>query len=243
MASLLSASLSLLANAVPQSVGSLVTPAEGRQPSASQVLSQAALSVPKTLYNRFAGTPEHPEWAMYEEVIFNAVRIVATHAESAHPSSRTMVTRLMNLQSRLCSEKITQVSTYYDEGDVKGYWIGKPVDMSKDIVMVYLHGGSFITGHPLQACHALADLMSLLRKEKKLESRIYAVEYPLAPEQPYPAGLNSCVRAVRWIIDAVGAKNIVLVGDSAGGNLTLATLLRLRDHFPHAHTSTKFSAA
>jgi len=56
-----------------------------------------------------------------------------------------------------------------------------------------------------------------------------AVDYRLAPEHPYPAALEDCVGAYRSLIDSgVPPRRIVLIGDSAGGNLTLVTLLALK---------------
>lgn len=55
-------------------------------------------------------------------------------------------------------------------------------------------------------------------------------DYRLTPEHPFPAGLNDCVTAYRWLLSqGVAASQIVIVGESAGGNLALATTLALRE--------------
>jgi acetyl esterase/lipase len=60
--------------------------------------------------------------------------------------------------------------------------------------------------------------------------RALSVDYRLAPEHPYPAGLDDCVAAYGWLLERrVDPSRIVVAGDSAGGNLALALLLRLRD--------------
>jgi len=64
---------------------------------------------------------------------------------------------------------------------------------------------------------------------------VVSVDYRLAPEHKYPAGLDDCVFATRWIADHAGelegdAQRLVVGGDSAGGNLAAAAALRLRDH-------------
>jgi acetyl esterase/lipase len=60
--------------------------------------------------------------------------------------------------------------------------------------------------------------------------RALAVDYRLAPEHPFPAALEDCLGAYRWLLKGVSLpRNLVIAGDSAGGNLTLATLLSLRD--------------
>jgi acetyl esterase/lipase len=68
---------------------------------------------------------------------------------------------------------------------------------------------------------------------------VIAVDYRWAPEEPFPAALDDCVAGYRWLIGAGGGvpRNVVLAGDSAGGNLVVAMLLALtqgRDVLPAA---------
>ena len=58
--------------------------------------------------------------------------------------------------------------------------------------------------------------------------KVVSIEYRLAPENPYPAAVNDIVAAYEGIINEYGAKNTAIFGTSAGGGLTLATLLRLK---------------
>jgi acetyl esterase/lipase len=52
----------------------------------------------------------------------------------------------------------------------------------------------------------------------------------LAPEYPFPAGLNDCITSYNWVLSqGIKPENLVVAGDSAGGNLTLASLVKLRD--------------
>jgi acetyl esterase/lipase len=94
-------------------------------------------------------------------------------------------------------------------------------DDSKAIL--YIHGGGFVAGVPgnhRPLTWRLAD---------KVGVPVYAIDYRLAPEHPYPAGLDDCVAAYRGLLDkGIAAKNIIVGGDSAGGNLTLATALKLK---------------
>jgi acetyl esterase/lipase len=56
------------------------------------------------------------------------------------------------------------------------------------------------------------------------------VDYRLGPQHPFPAALNDCVTAYRWLMrQGAPARNIVIAGDSAGGNLTLTTMMKLRE--------------
>ena len=94
-------------------------------------------------------------------------------------------------------------------------------DESKAIL--YIHGGGFVAGVPgnhRPLTWRLAD---------KVGVPVHAVDYRLAPEHPYPAGLNDCVAAYRGLLEkGIAAKSIVIAGDSAGGNLTLTTALKLK---------------
>ena len=69
---------------------------------------------------------------------------------------------------------------------------------------------------------------------ERLGARVLSLDYALAPEHPYPQGLDDCVDAARWVCAhaeelGMDSARLVIGGDSAGVNLSVATLLRLRD--------------
>ena len=65
---------------------------------------------------------------------------------------------------------------------------------------------------------------------QKMGVHALMVDYRLAPEHPFPAGLDDCVQAYRWLLQqGIAPENIVIAGDSAGGNFTITTLMKLRD--------------
>lgn len=90
-------------------------------------------------------------------------------------------------------------------------------------VVLYVHGGGFTVG----SSHTVRDLLARLALASR--ARVLSVDYRLAPEQPWPAALED-LRAV-WQATLLehGPKQLVLAGDSAGGNLALALLCALRD--------------
>ncbi|MCY1276069.1 Acetyl esterase [compost metagenome] len=102
-------------------------------------------------------------------------------------------------------------------------WIGVDAAWSGRVIL-YLHGGGFMFRTPrlharlaARLCHALG-------------ARALLPEYRLAPEYPLPAAHEDCFAAYRWLLDqGHDPANIVVIGDSAGGLLTLATLQRIRD--------------
>ncbi len=99
-----------------------------------------------------------------------------------------------------------------------------PRGAPRDRCVLYLHGGAWCMGSPRTHRRLVADLAS------RAGVRAVSVDYRLAPEHPYPAALDDCVGAYRWLLGRrVDPSRIVVAGDSAGGNLTAALLLRLRD--------------
>lgn len=94
-------------------------------------------------------------------------------------------------------------------------------------VYLHLHGGGWTLGRP----HHYDLTQESLATATNLAS--VSVDYRLAPEDPYPAGPDDCEAAALWLIqnakEQFGTDHLVIGGDSAGANVTVATLLRLRD--------------
>jgi epsilon-lactone hydrolase len=102
-------------------------------------------------------------------------------------------------------------------------WVDPP-NSPKNKVLLYLHGGGFVFGLTPPHLQMGAYLA------KKMNAPILMVDYRLAPEYPFPAALHDCVTAYRWLLkQGTPAANIVVAGDSAGGNLTITLLMKLRD--------------
>jgi acetyl esterase/lipase len=93
-----------------------------------------------------------------------------------------------------------------------------------DRVILYFHGGGFISG----SCDTHRDLTARISQASGV--RVLLVEYRLAPEHPYPAANEDCLTAYGWLIaNGVSPNRIILGGDSTGGTLVLMTLLSLRE--------------
>jgi acetyl esterase/lipase len=91
-------------------------------------------------------------------------------------------------------------------------------------VVLYLHGGGYVMGS-LATHRKLAGDMS-----RAAGARVLLLDYRLAPEAPYPAAVDDAVAAYRWLLaGGFAPEAIAVAGDSAGGGLTVATLLALRD--------------
>jgi len=108
-------------------------------------------------------------------------------------------------------------------GGVPAEWVVAP-EASADRTVLYLHGGGYVVG----SINTHRDLASRLSRAAR--ARALVIDYRVAPEHPYPAAVEDATAAYRWLL-ATGASppRIVIAGDSAGGGLTVATLVALRD--------------
>jgi len=108
-------------------------------------------------------------------------------------------------------------------GKVEAEWV-VPVKSNTETAVLYLHGGGYTLCSP--ATHrGLTGAIALASK-----SRLLVPNYRLAPEHPFPAALEDALAAYRWLLaQGFAPQHIAIGGDSAGGGLTLATAIRLRD--------------
>ncbi len=106
---------------------------------------------------------------------------------------------------------------------VPALWV-RPTDGRDDAALLYLHGGGYVIGSP--ATHrGITSRLALL-----LDCPVLSLDYRLAPEHPHPAAVEDSVAAYEWLLDrGIAPDRLAVAGDSAGGGLTFATLLKLRD--------------
>lgn len=132
---------------------------------------------------------------------------------------------------RRCFERLADdlpdpdVPATYDRLDADGVpavWVSTP-GADHDQVVLFLHGGGYCSG----STHVYADFMA--RLSHACGTRVLGIDYRLAPEHRFPAAVDDTLTAYRWLVRRCDPARITLAGDSAGGGLTLATLLALRD--------------
>ena len=104
-----------------------------------------------------------------------------------------------------------------------GEWVSVNRAHMKKYVIMHCHGGGYSTGSSLYA----RTLTSKLAESTSMD--VLCFDYRLAPENPYPAALEDGMKAWNYLmLLGYGARDVVLTGDSAGGNLALALTLRLK---------------
>ena len=108
-------------------------------------------------------------------------------------------------------------------GGVPATWFGDAALAARGTIL-YLHGGAWVMHLP-GAYRRLVSTLSTLTG-----MRVLMPDYRLAPEHPFPAAIDDCYAAYGWLLEqGHGERPLSIVGDSAGGSLTLVTLMRARD--------------
>jgi epsilon-lactone hydrolase len=104
----------------------------------------------------------------------------------------------------------------------RGSWF-EPDNVNPQATVLYFHGGGY-SFYPRAYAHFIAQIALAAN------CKTFALDYRLSPEHRFPAQLEDALNAYRWLLDeGVPPRAFVVMGDSAGGNLTLALLLAARD--------------
>ena len=107
-------------------------------------------------------------------------------------------------------------------GGVAGEWVSVP-GVSKDRVVVWLHGGGYVIG----STRTHRELSG--RLSRATGARVLCLDYRLSPENPFPAPVEDAMMAYRWLLsNGTEPKKIMFGGESAGGGLTVSALVALR---------------
>jgi monoterpene epsilon-lactone hydrolase len=126
---------------------------------------------------------------------------------------------------RWASKLLYRRSSTRPDSQLRGEWVWPNDGVQTDgMVILYLHGGAYYMGSPATHRAVTTELANAAR------ARVFALDYRLAPEHPFPAALDDARSAYQALIArGITPGSIVLAGDSAGGGLALATLVALRD--------------
>ncbi|WP_289660823.1 alpha/beta hydrolase [Flavobacterium panacagri] len=142
-------------------------------------------------------------------------------------ANRAFYTNFIPLAGK--KEAVFQITeqTLSDNNNSINLRIYRPNDDEKQPVIIYFHGGWFNAGSLETHDTPLRQLANAT------QSTIIAVDYRLAPEHPFPAGLNDCEFVVKWLIENalsinIDPEKIIIAGDSAGGALASSITRKFR---------------
>jgi monoterpene epsilon-lactone hydrolase len=108
-------------------------------------------------------------------------------------------------------------------GGVPAEWVTTPGVVAERVIC-YIHGGGYVIGS-INTHRELASRLS-----RAASARVLVLDYRLAPENPFPAAVDDSTAAYRWLLSVgVDPARLAIAGESAGGGLTVATLVALRD--------------
>lgn len=116
---------------------------------------------------------------------------------------------------------------------VRGIWV-RPAGVSSKRAILFVHGGAYMLG----SANGYLGFASQIAVRTALP--VFVLDYPLAPEQPFPAAGKAVLEARKWLA-TVGIDSLALMGDSAGGGLVLATLAQSVEASPLICSAVVFS--
>ncbi|GAA3911339.1 alpha/beta hydrolase [Litoribacillus peritrichatus] len=142
-------------------------------------------------------------------------------------SPNTSITTQRRLTDFGLQLNILPFGTEISETELDGIpteWVSNKHTLDCDNVILYLHGGAYNIGSPKSHRNVTAHLA------RATGSMVLAIDYRLAPEHPCPAGLSDVIKVYRWLLaHDHNPKNLAIAGDSAGGGLTVASVLEMKE--------------
>ena len=174
----------------------------------------------RTLVYRIRRRPRHRAWSLPYAGIVALMTLGTPHGDIRSADAiRRPLDRVTAITPRIRIQRQPVTTPIFT-----GEWL-TPTTADARRVVLYLHGGGYVSGSP--ATHRTVTA----RLAHAAGARLFALDYRLAPEHPFPAALEDAWAAYWWLITEqhVAPAQIVVAGDSAGGGLTLALLLALRD--------------
>jgi acetyl esterase/lipase len=159
---------------------------------------------------------------MANAALDNVILLLTSRPRPENPTVEEMRLGFEILGQRLPASENVQREKVNANG-VPAEWI-TAAGIEPQRVLLYLHGGGYVIGS-IATHRGLAERLS-----RAAEARVLIIDYRLAPEHPFPAAVEDATAAYCWLLaSGISPAQIGIAGDSAGGGLTVATLVALRD--------------
>lgn len=170
---------------------------------------------------RLTTGPLLPSWGWPTELGVAALREFLATLEHMPLRTLRLFERLSNRAPLMRPQRTVVTRTSTRIAGVAGEWL-EPA-RATDATVLYLHGGGYVSCSPGTHRHFTSALAWLAR------TKVIAIDYRLAPEDPYPAAVEDAAATYEALLDSgVSPATLFVAGDSAGGGLTLLTLLELK---------------
>lgn len=174
----------------------------------------------RAAWRRVTRGPIRASWSWRTELMAAAMRGVLMESKTRGPHWLRSALEVTPTPSPFAKQVRTED---VDANGVRARWF-VPNGAAPRRTLVYFHGGGFVIG----SLDTHRDPMA--RLAVRAGARVLGVDYRLAPEHRFPAAHDDALAATRWVLaQGVDPRSLALAGDSAGGNLAVATLCSLRD--------------
>eukprot|EP00164_Ancoracysta_twista_P000531 GFYU01000709.1.p1 GENE.GFYU01000709.1~~GFYU01000709.1.p1 ORF type:complete len:380 (+),score=83.15 GFYU01000709.1:50-1141(+) len=196
----------------------------------ARLLRISATCALQVTLSRFLNGPKKRTWSWLFEFGFEFLQAGKVPQTVEHMRKRTQ--KEFNLVKHPHHVKKTAITAVRNGKTLTGFSL-IPDNCTSDATVLYIHGGAYCF------CSAASHLPVTTRIADISECRVITIDYRLAPEDPYPAGLDDCQDWYDWLLSSdagdlqTTADKIVFMGDSAGGGMSLALLAKLRDSKSH----------
>ncbi len=176
----------------------------------------AALVIPR----RLRRGPMRPGWSLQVEILAEHMRAFQRRISPLDPLRQRAAWDALTAPSAVARQVRREP---VEIAGVPGAWF-TPRKGAEDRVVIYLHGGAYIYGS-IDTHEELIGRVALAAR-----ARVLALTYRLAPEHPFPAAIEDVVAAYRALLaQGIAPGRVLFAGDSSGGNLSVTTLLALRE--------------
>lgn len=157
------------------------------------------------------------------KLVASSMRRILRPALDRMPPEERSLNRLRALTSGAGRASALETSgDWSNDGPVPGLWVGRRSYFASDKALYLLHGGGFTFGSPWSH----KGISGRLVREAGVPA--FLPDYRLAPEHTFPAAIDDAIAGWEWMIEqGYSASNMILVGDSAGGNLVLQLIHHL----------------
>ena len=175
----------------------------------------------RSLWRRIRFGPVDPAWSWRTSTMRDVLAALTDEVIMVPPWIVPQLNRFIVSGTPVSLGRVVRVG----KADLDGVYSEVLTRPQSDLTTVlFLHGGAYVVGSPKFVRQITSWLTWSLR------ARTFAINYRLAPRHPFPAALEDALTSYRWLLDhGVDPRTIVVMGDSAGGGLTVALLVAARD--------------